>query len=123
MQVVAANQAGMILSVVDMRMGSCPGECVERFAALGLRCCRDETDARPSMVEVVRELEAIWQMTPEVDGVPSESVAMDPSHTSGSTATSSGSRMVSGGNDQYMSSSDVSGSNLISGVMPSINPR
>jgi hypothetical protein len=75
------------------------------------------------MVEVVRELEAIWQMTPEVDGVPSESVAMDPSHTSGSTATSSGSRMVAGGNDQYMSSSDVSGSNLISGVMPSINPR
>lgn len=122
-EVVAANQSGMILSVVDMRMGSCPGECVERFAALGLRCCRDETDARPSMVEVVRELEAIWQMTPDTDGVPSESVAMDPSHTSGSTATSSRSRMVSGGNDQYMSSSDVSGSNLISGVMPSINPR
>ncbi|XP_047054642.1 probable LRR receptor-like serine/threonine-protein kinase At1g06840 [Lolium rigidum] len=122
-EVVAANQSGMILSVVDMRMGSCPGECVERFAALGLRCCRDETDARPSMVEVVRELETIWQMTPEMDGVPSESVAMDPSHASSSTATSSGARMVSGGNDQYMSSSDVSGSNLISGVMPSINPR
>uniref|UniRef100_A0ACD5XLB7 Uncharacterized protein n=2 Tax=Avena sativa TaxID=4498 RepID=A0ACD5XLB7_AVESA len=122
-EVVAANQSGMILSVVDMRMGSCPGECMERFAALGLRCCRDETDARPSMVEVVRELETIWQMTPEMDGVPSESVAMDPSHATSSTATSSGSRMVSGGNDQYMSSSDVSGSNLISGVMPSINPR
>ena len=125
MQVVSANQSGMIMSVVDMRMGSCPGECVERFAALGLRCCRDETDARPNMVEVVRELETIWQMMPETDGVPSESVAMDPSHTTtgSSTATSSGSRMVSGGNDQYMSSSDVSGSNLLSGVVPSINPR
>jgi hypothetical protein len=59
----------MILSVVDMQMGLCPGECVERFAVLGLRCCRDEMDARPSMVEVVRELETILQMTPATDGV------------------------------------------------------
>jgi hypothetical protein len=114
----------MILSVVDRRMGLCPGECVERFAALGLRCCRDEMDARPAMVEVVRELETILQMTPETYGVvPSESLAMDPSDTTGSTVASSRSRMVSGWNDQYMSSSDVSGSNLLSGVVPSINPR
>ncbi|KAM3336733.1 hypothetical protein ACQJBY_030637 [Aegilops geniculata] len=120
-EVVAANQSGMILSVVDLRMGAVPGECVERFAALGLRCCRDETDARPSMAEVVRELETIWQMTPDTDGVPSESVAMDPTHTPASSSTATGSRM---GNDQYdMSTSDVSGSNLLSGVVPSINPR
>ncbi|VAH86783.1 unnamed protein product [Triticum turgidum subsp. durum] len=120
-EVVAANQSGMILSVVDLRMGALPGECVERFAALGLRCCRDETDARPSMAEVVRELEAIWQMTPDTDGVPSESVAMDPTHTPASSSTATGSRM---GHDQYdMSTSDVSGSNLLSGVVPSINPR
>ena len=120
-EVVAANQSGMILSVVDLRMGALPGECVERFAALGLRCCRDETDARPSMAEVVRELETIWQMTPDTDGVPSESVAMDPTHTPASSSTATGSRM---GNEQYdMSTSDVSGSNLLSGVVPSINPR
>ncbi|VAH70436.1 unnamed protein product [Triticum turgidum subsp. durum] len=120
-EVVAANQSGMILSVVDLRMGAVPGECVERFAALGLRCCRDETDARPSMAEVVRELETIWQMTPDMDGVPSESVAMDPTHTPASSSTATGSRT---GNEQYdMSTSDVSGSNLLSGVVPSINPR
>ncbi|GJN36902.1 hypothetical protein PR202_gb25840 [Eleusine coracana subsp. coracana] len=50
--VLMANQSGMIFSVVDSRMGSYPAECVERFAALALRCCQDETDARPSMVEV-----------------------------------------------------------------------
>uniref|UniRef100_A0A0E0JUD6 Protein kinase domain-containing protein n=1 Tax=Oryza punctata TaxID=4537 RepID=A0A0E0JUD6_ORYPU len=54
-EVVAANQRGMILSVVDRRIGSYPAECVEKFGALALRCCRDETFARPSMVEVMRE--------------------------------------------------------------------
>ncbi|XP_006645416.1 probable LRR receptor-like serine/threonine-protein kinase At1g06840 [Oryza brachyantha] len=122
-EVVAANQSGMILSVVDNRMGSYPAESVEKFAALALRCCRDETDARPSMVEVMRELEAIWEMTPETGSMASLSVTMEPSNTA---TPSSGSRMASSSaNDhQYnMSSSDVSGSNLLSGVVPSINPR
>ncbi|XP_044956568.1 probable LRR receptor-like serine/threonine-protein kinase At1g06840 [Hordeum vulgare subsp. vulgare] len=124
-EVMAANQSGMILSVVDMRMGPCPWGCVERFAALGLRCCQDETDARPSMVEVVRELETIWQMTPQTDSVPSEleSVSVDPSRTgtqpSSSSSSAGGSMMAY----QYMSSSDVSGSNLLSGVVSSTNPR
>ncbi|VAI83036.1 unnamed protein product [Triticum turgidum subsp. durum] len=123
-EVVAANQSGMILSVVDTRMGPCPWECVERFAALGLRCCRDETDARPSMVEVVRELETIWQMTPETDSVPLESESRCP-WTPGRTGTqlsssSAGGLMMA---YQYMSSSDASGSNLLSGVVRSTNPR
>ncbi|XP_048542550.1 probable LRR receptor-like serine/threonine-protein kinase At1g06840 isoform X2 [Triticum urartu] len=124
-EVVTANQSGMILPVVDTRMGPCPWECVERFAALGLRCCRDETDARPSMTEVVRELEMIWQMALETDSVPleleSESVSMDPSRTGTQLSSSSagGSMMAY----QYMPSPDVSGSNLLSGVVPSTNPR
>jgi hypothetical protein len=126
-EVVAANQSGMILSVVDSRMGSYPAECVEKFAALALRCCRDETDARPSIVEVMRELEKIWQMTPDTGSM--SSLSLEPSNTA---TPSSGSRMMvsssSGvGNDDHhhynMSSSDVSGSNLLSGVVPSINPR
>jgi serine/threonine protein kinase len=76
-QVVAANQSGMLLSVVDMRLGPWPGECVERFAALGLRCCRDETDDRPSMVEVVRELETIVEMTPPVTDAVSSMASSD----------------------------------------------
>lgn len=127
-EVLAANQSGMIFSVVDNRMGSYPAECVERFAALALRCCQDETDLRPSMVEVVRELEAIWQMTPGTENmVSSESGAMammgsSSSKSTGTPTTSSASRMASS-DDHYISSMEVSGSNLLSGVVPSINPR
>ncbi|OEL16367.1 putative leucine-rich repeat receptor-like serine/threonine-protein kinase [Dichanthelium oligosanthes] len=127
-EVLAANQSGMIFSVVDNRMGSYPAECVERFAALALRCCQDETDSRPSMVEVVRELEAIWQMTPGTENIASSessaAVAMGSgsSNTTGTPIASSASRMASS-DDHYISSMEVSGSNLLSGVMPSINPR
>uniref|UniRef100_A0A0D9VB01 non-specific serine/threonine protein kinase n=1 Tax=Leersia perrieri TaxID=77586 RepID=A0A0D9VB01_9ORYZ len=124
-EVVAANQSGMILSVVDSRMGSYPTECVEKFAALALRCCRDETDARPSMMEVMRELETIWEMTPET-GKSVASLSVTTLGSSNTATPSLGSRMVSSSgydHHQYMSSSDVSGSNLLSGVVPSINPR
>ncbi|KAF8749554.1 hypothetical protein HU200_012569 [Digitaria exilis] len=127
-EVLAANQSGMIFSVVDNRMGSYPAECVERFAALALRCCQDETDLRPSMVEVVRELEVIWQMTPGTENMASsESGAMammgsSSSKSTGTPTTSSASRMASS-DDHYISSMEVSGSNLLSGVVPSINPR
>ncbi|KAK3142907.1 hypothetical protein QOZ80_4BG0353900 [Eleusine coracana subsp. coracana] len=121
-EVLMANQSGMIFSVVDSRMGSYPAECVERFAALALRCCQDETDARPSMVEVVRELEVIWQMTPGTDNIASSESATAMGSSSGNTTTSSGSRMVPS-SDHYISSMEVSGSNLLSGVVPSINPR
>lgn len=117
-----ANQSGMIFSVVDSRMGSYPAECVERFAALALRCCQDETDARPSMVEVVRELDAIWQMTPGTENIASSESAAAMGSSCSNTTASSGSRMVSSG-DHYISSMEVSGSNLLSGVVPSINPR
>jgi len=126
-EVLAANQSGMIFSVVDNRMGSYPAECVERFAALALRCCQDETDSRPSMVEVVRELEGIWQMTPGTENIASsESGALamgsSSSKTTGTPTASSASRMASS-DDHYISSMEVSGSNLLSGVVPSINPR
>ncbi|KAK3145227.1 hypothetical protein QOZ80_4AG0325740 [Eleusine coracana subsp. coracana] len=121
-EVLMANQSGMIFSVVDSRMGSYPAECVERFAALALRCCQDETDARPSMVEVVRELEVIWQMTPGTDNIASSESATAMGSSSGNTTASSGSRMVPS-SDHYISSMEVSGSNLLSGVVPSINPR
>ena len=40
-------------------MGSYPPKCVVKFLNLALKCCEDETNARPSMAEVVRELESI----------------------------------------------------------------
>lgn len=125
-EVLAANQSGMIFSVVDNRMGSYPAECVEKFAALALRCCQDETDSRPSMVEVVRELETIWRMTPGTENIASSESGVlgmgSSSSNTTSTPTASGSRMASS-DDHYISSMEVSGGNLLSSVMPSINPR
>lgn len=108
-------QSGMMFSIIDHRMGSCPSECIEKFVSLALRCCRNETDARPSMSEVVRELECIWQMTPEVDATPSESMVRD-SEKIFMPSSSSVSRT------QY-TTSDVSGSDLVSSGAPILTPR
>lgn len=114
-EVNLAYQSGMMFSMVDNNMGSYPSECVEQFVSLALRCCQDETEKRPSMAEVVRELESIWRMTPESDSVPSESISTNPGKTmTPPTSSTSANPFVS---------SDVSGSDLLSGVIPTIAPR
>ncbi|KAF6168638.1 hypothetical protein GIB67_005250 [Kingdonia uniflora] len=55
LRVNAAFQSGVIFAVIDNRMGHYPSECLEKFMALALRCCQDETESRPSMLDVVRE--------------------------------------------------------------------
>lgn len=106
----------MIFSIIDDRMGSYPSECVEKFINVALKCCHEETDARPSMSEVYRELESIWLMLPESDAHGTESLVSD----SGKLATtpSSSSSMKT-----PFVSQDVSGSDLVSGIVPSIAPR
>lgn len=59
----ASCEAGLVASVVDKKMGPYPVGSVEKFAALALRCCSARTADRPSISEVVRELEDIWQTT------------------------------------------------------------
>eukprot|EP00268_Persea_americana_P063301 TRINITY_DN8202_c1_g1_i1.p1 TRINITY_DN8202_c1_g1~~TRINITY_DN8202_c1_g1_i1.p1 ORF type:complete len:948 (-),score=142.16 TRINITY_DN8202_c1_g1_i1:149-2992(-) len=114
-EVNVAYQSGMMFSMVDNKMGSYPSECVEQFVSLALRCCQDETENRPSMAEVVRELENIWRMTPESDSVPSESISSNPGKTmTPPTSSTAANPFVS---------SDVSGSDLLSGVIPTIAPR
>lgn len=117
-QVKNAYSSGMIFSVIDDRMGSYPSECVEKFVTLALKCCQEETDARPSMAEVVRELESIWLMMPESDTRLVDSLVTDPGKVETSTSSSSSSTM----RHPYVSS-DVSGSDLVSGVVPGITPR
>lgn len=110
-EVNMAYQAGIILSVIDERMGSYPSECVEKFINLALSCCQDETNARPTMMEVVRELENISSLMPDFESstsIPSGSI----------TSSSYSSKMK----NPYISS-DVSGSDLTSGVNPDISPR
>ncbi|KAL7113791.1 hypothetical protein ACP275_04G081200 [Erythranthe tilingii] len=64
-EVNTAYRLGMIFSIIDDKMGSYPSECVGRFLTLALKCCKNETEERPSMAKVVRELENIWLMMQE----------------------------------------------------------
>ncbi|GMP90000.1 hypothetical protein CsSME_00041334 [Camellia sinensis var. sinensis] len=117
-EVNVAYRSGMIFSVIDEKMGSYPSDCVERFVNLALKCCQDETDNRPSMSEVVRELESIWLMMPESDTKTSESLIANP----GKDVTPPSSSSDLKNHAPYVSG-DISGSDLISGVVPTITPR
>ncbi|KAF2296928.1 hypothetical protein GH714_012982 [Hevea brasiliensis] len=66
-QVNFSYQSGMIFSFIDGRMGSYPSNCMEKFLNLAMKCCHDETDSRPSMADVVRELETIWAIIADSD--------------------------------------------------------
>ncbi|XVE80704.1 hypothetical protein DITRI_Ditri15bG0002200 [Diplodiscus trichospermus] len=115
-EVNIAYESGMMFSIIDSRMGSYPSECIEKFVGLALSCCHDKPEKRPSMLDVVRQLENILKMMPETDAVPSESVSL---HLGKSLSSSSS----YGTRDPYVSPSNVSGSDLISGVIPSITAR
>ncbi|XP_023522477.1 probable LRR receptor-like serine/threonine-protein kinase At1g06840 [Cucurbita pepo subsp. pepo] len=114
-EVNRAYQSGKIFSIIDGQLGSYPLECVERFVTLALKCCQNETDARPSMAEVVRTLETIWLMLPE-----SDTKVAEPPMTNVVKMTSPPSSS-SNMNNYY--TSEVSGSDLVSGVAPTITPR
>lgn len=115
-EVNIAYRSGMIFSVIDAKMGSYPSECVEKFVTLALKCCQEDTDERPSMVEVVRELENIWFMMPESDSRTNDSIDIGHGKNVSSQSSSSTTK------NPYVSS-DISGSDLVSGVVPTIAPR
>ena len=115
-----------MFSIIDSRMGAYPSESVERFIALAIACCQDVPEDRPSMLEVVRELETILKMMPpETEAIVSESTSsFSGSSTSRYFGTSSVSSSFYTTSDPYASSSaGVSGSDLISGVIPNVRPR
>ncbi|KAI4324548.1 hypothetical protein MLD38_030028 [Melastoma candidum] len=114
-EVNMANESGMMFSIIDNKMGSYPAECIEKFVALSLRCCHPKPEDRPSASEVVRELENIIKMMPESDNILTETSSV---YTRKTFPPSS----------SYMSrntdiSLGISGSDLVSGVVPTINPR
>ncbi|KAG0479109.1 hypothetical protein HPP92_013828 [Vanilla planifolia] len=114
-EVTMAYQSNLIFSIIDSRIGSYPSDSVEKFVSLALRCCKDDTDARPSMAEVVRELENILHITPNSNVLPLEITS-----PISKEETPLSSSMV---NTQAYMTSDASGSDLISTEMPSIAPR
>ncbi|KAJ6871659.1 LRR receptor-like serine/threonine-protein kinase [Populus alba x Populus x berolinensis] len=118
-----AHQSGVMFSIIDNRMGAYPSECVERFVALALSCCHDRQEKRPSMQDVVRELETILKMLPEADAIYAESTS---TYSGKSTPTNSGKLASSSSfySSQYLyESSCLLGSDLSSGAVPTINPR
>ncbi|GAU45177.1 hypothetical protein TSUD_178700 [Trifolium subterraneum] len=106
-------------------MGEYPPECLDKFLALALRCCEDHPEERPSMIDVVRELEDIIALLPETE-ISLSDVSLDnsgkmaPSSSSSSAATSG---FITTRKDQQHMSSYVSGSDLVSDVIPTIVPR
>nr|XP_029143753.1 probable LRR receptor-like serine/threonine-protein kinase At1g06840 isoform X2 [Arachis hypogaea] len=112
-QVTSDYQSGGLVAVMDERLGPCPSECVQPFLTLALKCCEDVPDDRPKMAEVVRELENIWSMIPESNGKVAEYVSSD----SGTLFSSQPSSSIP------FASVEISGSDLISGDIPTIKPR
>ncbi|WVY91183.1 hypothetical protein V8G54_036697 [Vigna mungo] len=116
-QVNMTYQSGGISRVVDKRIESYPSEYAERFLTLALKCCKDSPDERPKMAEVARELEYICSMLPDSDTKGAEYIKSDSSGTMFSSEASSSiikTPFISG---------DVSGSDLVSGSIPTIKPR
>ncbi|KAK3138457.1 hypothetical protein QOZ80_5AG0369170 [Eleusine coracana subsp. coracana] len=115
-EVNSACQSGNISEIIDNRMGLYPSECVRRFLSLATKCCQDETDARPSMWEIVRELETILRMMPEEDLVLLETPDTDSTDVSKSlTVSGSGTLFVS---SQTSDSIDASGGTLSGRLTP-----
>ncbi|XP_068667917.1 probable LRR receptor-like serine/threonine-protein kinase At1g06840 [Aristolochia californica] len=88
-EVSMAYRSGLMSSIIDSRQGSYPSECIEPFLTLALRCCQDETDSRPSMAEVVQELESIWRMMPESNRTLFHPMTTDSIKVSGSSSSAS----------------------------------
>ncbi|XP_021865966.2 probable LRR receptor-like serine/threonine-protein kinase At1g06840 isoform X1 [Spinacia oleracea] len=113
-EVNAAQKSGSLFDIIDTRMGTYPSECVERFIALGLRCCQDKPEMRPCMLDVVRELENVLQLVPD---------SMTMSDTTSLQSCSSSSTTNPSLNKFARMTSDVSGSDLTSTVLPTLAPR
>lgn len=122
-EVNIACESDKMFSIIDRRMGSYPSKCIERFVALALRCCHDKQDKRPSMLEVVRELEIILRILPETETTEIDSAS---AYSRKTTPTFSGTSASSSSfctNRDISNSSSHLGSDLSSGVIPFIPPR
>ncbi|CAH8361168.1 unnamed protein product [Eruca vesicaria subsp. sativa] len=101
------KSADEMVSLIDKRMEPWSTEIAERFFTLALRCSHDSPDMRPAMAEVVKELESLL---PDKEGKV---------ETNSSVLSTSSSNVT---RDLYESAS-LLGSDLSSGVVPSIAPR
>nr|XP_048319947.1 probable LRR receptor-like serine/threonine-protein kinase At1g06840 [Ziziphus jujuba var. spinosa] len=122
-EVNMAHESGNMFSIIDSRMGSYPSDCVERFVGLALSCCHDKTEKRPSMLDVVRELENILKLMPECTPHHHHATISESTASAFSSKLESSSSSASYVTRDPFVSSSISGSDLSSGVIPSITPR
>ncbi|MBA0628473.1 hypothetical protein Godav_023196 [Gossypium davidsonii] len=116
-EVFGACQSGLMFSIIDQSMGAYSSEIIKRFMALALKCCLDDPEERPTMLEVVRELENLCSQLPET-----EMSAPGTGTGTGSESDASPSLpLYSGRNSQP--TTEIYGSELVSGVIPTIRPR
>lgn len=117
----AACQSGTMASVIDRSIGPYSSDCVKKFLDLALRCSLDEQKDRPTMLEVVRELENITYMLPAFDNNTAPDLDVSISGMSSSSPTSAYSRHTT----TNTTTMDFQGTELelVSGVIPSIRPR
>ncbi|XP_028776814.1 probable LRR receptor-like serine/threonine-protein kinase At1g06840 [Neltuma alba] len=120
-EVSEARQCGTISSIIDSKIGSYPLDCAEKFLNLALSCCHEDPEERPSMADVVRELEIMLSMLPDSETAFPDSASDFPIKMASSSSTSSTSYMARDG--QNITSPMLSGSNLVSDVIPTIAPR
>ncbi|XP_024517128.1 probable LRR receptor-like serine/threonine-protein kinase At1g06840 [Selaginella moellendorffii] len=117
-EVTATYQAGMVLSIVDQRMGSYPSEGLEPMLRLALSCVKENPNDRPSMGAVVRDLDDLWRSMPWSDAFST----FDDHHQSKSRSDESA-RPRDLYNELYVSSSAVEESGLFSGTIHAVAPR
>ncbi|CAA3011829.1 probable LRR receptor-like serine threonine-kinase At1g06840 [Olea europaea subsp. europaea] len=113
-EVNMACQSGTMFSIIDESMGPYPLECIKKFMQLAIRCSQDETKDRPSMLEVVREIETISSELPECNNTALK--------LNLNTVTSESSAPSSSVYSTYVSN-NLPGINLVSDVFPTIKPR
>ncbi|KAL9994667.1 putative protein kinase RLK-Pelle-LRR-VIII-1 family [Helianthus debilis subsp. tardiflorus] len=106
-EVKIAHQAGIMFSIIDNKMGSYPSECVDKFVSLALWCCNDKPEKRPSMLDVVHELEHILEKMPKTG------VDLSETRSNSFVETSL----------TFNSSSNVSGGDLSNGESSVVYPR
>jgi len=96
-------------------MGPHPSECSLKFMTLALRCCQEEAHERPSMGEVVRQLENLLTMLDSDSGITESSASLPAKQVTPASPSSTV--------HNAFVSFDISGSDLVSGVVPDITPR
>ncbi|CAI9782339.1 unnamed protein product [Fraxinus pennsylvanica] len=120
-EVNIACQSGTMFSLIDESMGPYPSDCIKKFMQLAIRCSQDETKDRPSMLEVVRELENISSALPECDNTALE-LNLNTVTSESSPSASAPSSSVYSKTHTYVSN-NLRGSNLVSGFFTTIKPR